>query len=227
MVHLRGYGSSWQPLARILLGCLLVAAPVMTSCNAHQKDPVIVIGSDSRLRPDTLPNPQLLLHAASVSHQKVPDGYITSIESLIIDAESWEVHLLTPADEEKIVKTDTDGVQILVGPPQPLTSSTDTPLHYNQLDQVHLDYQQAVTHLLAIVHDGSITKLALSLNSTTGIPTWQADVWDTNLVQHKISLNAQSGAVISDVKVGVTIPNLPPDPPPLPPTGSTPSTILT
>jgi hypothetical protein len=48
--------------------------------------------------------------------------------------------------------------------------------------------------VLDLVRSGSITYLSLA--DTSGATTWEADVWDTYLVEHKVIINATSGALL-------------------------------
>ena len=58
-----------------------------------------------------------------------------------------------------------------------------------------LDYRAAVNKMLAIVPNGSITEL--SLGDANGTTVWEADVWDSYIVEHKVTINAASGELIA------------------------------
>lgn len=149
--------------------------------------------------PDAPPDPQTLLRAAATAVKHVPGGTLIFIQSETDDMGTWKTHVVTADGTEQQVKVGSDGYTVLVGPTPTHDTDTDKAKHRSLVQAPHLDYQAAVTKVLAAVPDGSIG--TLQLDDRNGTTMWDADVWDTNLVGHKVAINATSGELVSNKQV--------------------------
>lgn len=113
----------------------------------------------------------------------------------------WKVHVATPDGTEQAMDVSSDGVTVLVGP---------TPRNDNDADKakrrawvkaarLDLDYRAAVDKILAAVPNGGISEL--KLDGSDGTTVWEADVWDTYIVEHIVTINAASGELIANKQV--------------------------
>lgn len=201
---------------RLSAGAALVAltaltalvVPVLSGCaNSNKAAPASSLATStssgaSWSRPTSPPDPQTLLRAAATAAAKTPDGTLTFIESETDDAGTWKVRLTSPDGTEQQLKIGVDGLTVLVGPTPNNDSTADKEkrralLHGAQAAQ--LDYRSAVDKMLAAVPNGSITELKLTdANATT---VWEAQVWDTYLVEHDVTVNAVSGDLVANKQV--------------------------
>ena len=155
--------------------------------------------SASWSRPDAPPDPHTLLRAGAVAVSQVPDSVLIFIESETNDVGTWKVRVVTPDGTEHQLKIDSDGESVLVGPTVTEDSDADKAKRRANVDGAHLDYRGAVDKVLGAVPNGSITEL--SLVDMNGTVVWDADVWDTELVEHDVTVDAASGAVTANRQV--------------------------
>lgn len=137
-----------------------------------------------------------MLRAAASAVAKVPDSTLTFIQDEADDAGTWKARVVTPDGNEQQVKVGSDGYAVLVGPNPRNDSDADKAKRRALVQGAHLDYQAAVNKILAAVPDGSITEL--NLDDKNGTTMWEAVVWDTNLVEHKVAINAMSGELAAN-----------------------------
>lgn len=182
----------------VIIGCLCLCIFLLTGCGTY-KEFSGPNSYDPWSRPNNPPNVQLLLQAGQLAQSKIPDGFLVFIENQTNDAATWETRIINTEAVEQEIKTDTNGVIVLVGPTVFHYPDDQTQKLQNQDFKGLIDYRQAVKRILSAVTDGSVTKLQLV--NTQSLPIWEASVWDTQFIQHKLSINAQSGAIISDTKV--------------------------
>jgi hypothetical protein len=174
-----------------LAGCGHGGKPAATSATTTS--------SASWSRPDAPPDPHTLLRAGATAVAAVPNSVLTFIESETDDAGTWKARVVAPDGTEQQLKIGVDGVTVLVGPTPKNDSDTDKAQHRTLIQSAHLDYQAAVNKMLGAVPNGSVTQLKLDdANNTT---VWDADVWDTYLVEHKVTINAASGDVVANNQV--------------------------
>ncbi|MEB3020675.1 PepSY domain-containing protein [[Mycobacterium] crassicus] len=150
-------------------------------------------------RPDAPPDPHTLLRAGALAVSQVPDSVLIFIESQTSDAGTWKARVVTPDGAEQQLKIGSDGVAVLVGPTATEDSDADKAKRRANVDGAHLDYRSAVNKVLGAVPNGSITEL--SLLDMNGTVVWDADVWDTDLVEHDVTIDAASGAVTANRQV--------------------------
>lgn len=151
------------------------------------------------VRPDAPPDPRTLLNAGAQALAQVPDSALIFIQSQTDDVGTWKVQLVTPDGAEQQVKIASDGVSVLVGPTPVDSSAAGETKRRANVDGAHLDYRAAVERVLAAVPNGSITELGLL--DVNGTIVWDADVWDTDLVEHDVTVNAASGAITANRQV--------------------------
>ncbi len=161
--------------------------------------PTTTTSHSSWERPDAPPDPRTLVRAGAAAVGQVPDSTLIFIESETDDTGTWKVLVVTPDGTEQEMKIGVDGITVMVGPTPTNDSDADKAEHRALVHAAHLDYQAAVGKMLAAVPNGSITKL--SLVDTDNVTTWRADVWDTYLVDHIVTINAASGDLISNNQV--------------------------
>lgn len=205
VIHRLSTGAALVALAALTA----VAVPVLSGCaNSDKAGPAssplatTTTSGASWSRPDSPPDPQTLLRAAATAVAKAPDTTLTFIESETDDAGTWKVRLTSPDGTEQQLKIGVDGITVLVGPTLNNDSAADKEkrralLHGAQAAQ--LDYRTAVDKMLAAVPNGSITELKLT--GTDATTDWEAQVWDTYLVEHEVTVNAVSGDLVANKQV--------------------------
>lgn len=146
--------------------------------------------------PAAPPNPQTLLRAAAEAVAQVPDSTLIFIQSDTADTGTWKVRVVAHEGTEQQLKIGADGRTVLVGPGPRNDSEADKARHRDLVQATHLDYRAAVNKVLAVVSDGSITEL--ELENKDGTTVWDADVYDTHLVEHKVEINAASGDLVAN-----------------------------
>lgn len=147
-------------------------------------------------RPDAPPDPHTLLRAGDLAVSQVPASVLIFIESETNDSGSWKARVVTPDGAERQLKIESDGESVLAGPTVTEDSDADKAKRRANLDGAHLDYRAAVKKVLSAVPDGSVTEL--SLLDMNGTVVWDADVWDTELVEHDVTIDAASGAITTN-----------------------------
>ncbi|WP_407685322.1 PepSY domain-containing protein [Mycobacterium sp. HUMS_1102779] len=185
----------------ILTAFLLLAIAALAGCG-HSGKPATTPGNSTSAgshwsRPSAPPDPQTLLQAGAVAVTKVPGGTLTSIRTQ--ETGSWRVHVVTADGTEQSMDVSSDGVTILVGPTPMNRSDADKAQNRALVQAATVNYRTAVEKFLATVPNGSITEMQLA--ETNGATVWEADVWDTYIVEHKVTLNAASGDVIANKQV--------------------------
>lgn len=150
-------------------------------------------------RPDAPPDPQTLLRAGALATSQVPDSVLIFIESQTSDAGTWKAGVVTADGTEHQVKIDSDGVSVLVGPTVTEDSDADKAKRRANVDGTHLDYRSAVERVVRAVPNSSITEL--SLLDMNGTVVWEADVWDDQLIERDVTVDAASGAVTANRQV--------------------------
>jgi len=185
----------------ILPAFLLLAIAALAGCG-HSGKPAATSGTSTSAgshwsRPSAPPDPQTLLQAGALAVGKVPGGTLTSIRTQ--ETGSWRVHVVTADGTEQSMDVSSDGVTILVGPTPKNRSDADKAQNRALVQAATLNYRTAVEKFLATVPNGSITEMHLA--ETNGTTVWEAVVWDTYIVEHKITLNAASGDVIANKQV--------------------------
>ncbi|GFG75348.1 hypothetical protein MBOT_27130 [Mycobacterium botniense] len=126
---------------------------------------------------------------------QVPNGTLTLIRSQ--ESGSWKVHVVTPDGTEDSMDVSSDGVTVMVGPTP--KNESDKAKNRALVQAARLDYRAAVNKMLDAVPQGSITELKLGDSNATTV--WKADVWDSYIVEHKVTINATSGQLISNTQV--------------------------
>jgi uncharacterized membrane protein YkoI len=150
-------------------------------------------------RPDAPPDPHTLLRAGDLAVSQVPDSVLIFIESQTNDAGTWKARVVTPDGAERQLEIGSDAAAVLVGPTATDDSDADKTKRRANIDGAHLDYRSAVNKVLTAVPNGSITEL--SLLDMNGTVVWDADVWDTDLVEHDVTIDAASGAITANRQV--------------------------
>lgn len=148
-------------------------------------------------RPSAPPDPRTLESAGATAVAAVPNGTLTSIH--IQEAGSWRVVVVTPDGTEQTIDVSSDGNTLLVGPSPKNESDADKAKERALVQAAHLDYRAAVDKFLAAVANGSITEMRLE--DSNGSTVWEAEVWDTYIVEHKVTINAASGELIANRQV--------------------------
>lgn len=182
---------------------VIVVALGLVSCGSNGRSgatgtPSTTPGT-SWSRPDAPPDPHTLLRAADLAVSQVPDSVLIFIESQTNDAGTWKIRVVTPDGTERQLKIGSDGMAVLVGPTATEDTDADKTKRRANIDGAHLDYRTAVGKVLAAVPNGSITEL--SLLDMNGTVVWDADVWDTDLVEHDVTVDAASGVVTGNRQV--------------------------
>jgi uncharacterized membrane protein YkoI len=148
-------------------------------------------------RPAAPPDPQTLLRAGAAAVAAVPNSTLTVIRSE--ESGTWKVLVATPDGTEQAMDMSSDGVTVMVGPTPKNENDADKAKDRARVQAAGLDYRAAVNKMLAIVLNGSITEL--SLGGTNGTTVWKADVWDSYVVEHKVTINAASGELIANKQI--------------------------
>lgn len=176
---------------------VIVAALALAGCSdkgaSGASSQESVAPEASWTRPDAPPDPHTLLRAGDLAVSQVPDSVLIFIESQTSDAGTWKARVVTPDGTEHQVKVASDGVSVLVGPTATEDSDADKAKRRANVDGTHLDYRSAVDRVLRAVPNSSITEL--SLLDMNGTVVWEADVWDDQLSERDVTVDAASGAV--------------------------------
>ncbi|BBY35027.1 hypothetical protein BST33_00645 [Mycolicibacter minnesotensis] len=182
---------------------VIVAALALSGCSSNGRP-----GSSSEesaapetswTRPDAPPDPLTLLRAGDLAVSQVPESVLTFIESQTSDAGTWKARVVTPDGTEHQLKIASDGVTVLVGPDTTEDNDADKAKRRANVDGTHLDYRGAVDRVLRAVPDCSITEL--SLLDMNGTVVWEADVWDAELAERELTLDAATGNVTGNRQV--------------------------
>lgn len=189
-------GRPWIRTASIGVALLALAGCGHSGNSVATSAKTTTPGASWSPAPAAPPNPQTLLRAAALAVAQVPDGTLTFIRSDTADTGTWKVRVVTNEGTEQQVKIGADGRTVLVGPTPRNDSEADKAGHRDLVQAAHLDYRAAVNKVLAVVSDGSITEL--KLDREDGTTVWDADVYDTHLVEHNVEINATSGDLVSN-----------------------------
>ncbi len=127
----------------------------------------------------------------------MPDSALTFIRSE--ESGTWKVLVVTPDGTEQAMDVSSDGVTVMVGPTPKNETDADKAKHRALVQAARLDYRAAVDKILAAVPNGSITEL--NLGDSNGTTVWEADVWDSYIVEHKVAINTASGELIANKQV--------------------------
>jgi uncharacterized membrane protein YkoI len=173
-----------------LAGCGHNGNPAATSATTTRP-------SASWSRPAAPPDPLTLLHAGAAAVAAVPDSTLTFIRSE--ESGTWKVLVVTPDGTEQAMDVSSDGVTVMVGPTRANESDADKAQNRARVQTARLDYRAAVDKILAAVRDASLTEL--NLGDSNGTTVWEADVWDSYIVEHKVTINAASGELIANKQV--------------------------
>lgn len=126
-----------------------------------------------------------------------PNGTLTSIRTQ--ESGAWRVVVVTQDGTEQAMDVSSDGNTVLVGPSPKNESDADKAKNRARLRAARLDYRAAVDRFLTAVPNGAITEM--SLDDSNGNIAWEADVWDTYIVEHKVTINAATGELIANKQV--------------------------
>lgn len=201
-MHRLTHGSRFGSVFIVFIAAA-VASLTLAGCGDGGKSDAAAVQTTSPeaswSRPDAPPDPHTLLRAAALATTQVPGGVLIFIESQTNDVGTWKARLVTSDGTEQQVKMDSDGMSVLV-PPAPLTdAAADKAKRRANVAGAKLDYQAAVDKALGEVPNGSITEL--SLVDMNGTVVWEAEVWDTDLVEHDVTIDAATGAVTGDRQI--------------------------
>ncbi|WP_374101681.1 PepSY domain-containing protein [Mycobacterium sp. SM1] len=189
-------------LCAALISVAVVGAIVGLAGCAHRGNPgatstATTTKTATWSRPASPPDPQVLLRAGAAAVKQVPGGTLISIRSE--QSGAWKVQVATPDGTDESMDVSSDGVTVMVGPTPRRESDADKAKIRARVQAARLDYRAAVGKMLAAVHDGAITEMKLA--ERNGATVWEADVWDTYIVEHKVTINAASGELIANTQV--------------------------
>ncbi|OBA58154.1 hypothetical protein A5647_21840 [Mycobacterium sp. 1100029.7] len=148
-------------------------------------------------RPAAPPDPQTLLHAGSIALGAVPNGKLTVISSQ--ETGSWRITVATPDGTNQSLEVSSDGKTLMVGPAPANQSDDDKAKTRARIQAARVDYRAAAETILATIAGASISELRLA--DGNGGPVWQAVAWDTLIVEHKVTIDAVSGAVTANTQI--------------------------
>jgi uncharacterized membrane protein YkoI len=174
----------------VLAGCGHSGSPAATQAKTTTT-------SSSWSRPSNPPDPRTLLRAGSVAVAAVPNSTLTLIRTQ--QSGSWRVLVVSPDGSEQSMDVSSDAVTLLVGPTPKKLTDADKAKNRALAQGARLDYRAAVDKFLAAVPNGSITEMRLA--DSNGTTAWEADVWDSYIVEHKVTINATSGDLVANKQV--------------------------
>jgi len=187
--------------SRVGTAVISVAIVALAGCGISEKPAAksgtTTTSSASWHRPAVPPDPQTLLRAGAVAVAAVPSSTLIFITTE--QGGTWKVLAATPDGTEQAMDVSSDGVTVMVGPTPKNESDADKAKDRARVQAARLDYRAAVDKMLAIVPNGSITELNLGDSNDTTV--WQADVWDSYIVEHKVTINAASGELVANTQV--------------------------
>jgi len=149
-------------------------------------------------RPSAPPDPLTFLRAGASAVAAVPNGTLTYIRNSD-ESGAYRVLVAAPDGTEQSMDVSNDGGTVMVGPTPKNESDADKAQTRARVQTARLDYRAAVDKVLAAVRNGSLTEL--SLGDSSGTTVWQAVAWDTEIVEHKVTINAASGDLIANTQV--------------------------
>ncbi|MDN5761111.1 MAG: PepSY domain-containing protein [Microlunatus sp.] len=136
-----------------------------------------------------------MLRAGETSLATVADSTVVTIERHG-QHEQWKVHVVTADGQEHNLDISADGRQVLDNSGTHHHShSADRAKHNKLVHTAELDYRAAIQQITATV-DGTITKL--HLNFQDGTTVRQANLVDGSGTQHRVTIDAVTGKVLSD-----------------------------
>jgi uncharacterized membrane protein YkoI len=172
-----------------LAGCAH-SGPAGAASNSSLQQP-------STSRPASPPDPKVLLRAGASAVKAVPNGTLTLIKTQ--ETGSWRVLVATPDGIEQRMDVSPDGYDVMVGPTPKTQSDVDKSQTRAMVQATHIDYRAAMDKIQAVVQYGGASEM--NLVNDTGNPVWNADVWDLNIVEHLVTINAVTGDVIANKTV--------------------------
>jgi hypothetical protein len=124
----------------------------------------------------------------------VPNGTLTFIKTQ--ETGSWRVLVATPDGIEQRMDVSPDGYDVMVGPTPKGQSDADKSQTRALVQATRVDYRGATDKIQAVIQYGGASEM--SLVDSNGIPVWNADVWDLNIVEHRVTINAVTGDLIAN-----------------------------
>ncbi|UQX10217.1 PepSY domain-containing protein [Candidatus Mycobacterium methanotrophicum] len=186
---------------QIVAGSFLLLIGVLAGCghSGSSSAPAATSSAKATWSPPPVapPDPQTLLSAGATAVAQVAHSVLSFIETE--QSQAWRVRVVAPDGAEQQLDISSNGTTVLVGPTSRDNSGADTAARRARVMAAHLDYRAAVKKMLDAVPSGSITYLSLA--DTDGATCWEADVWDTNLLEHKVAVNATTGAVLHNKQI--------------------------
>src|SRR5690625_1291570 len=182
---------------------VIVVALALAGCSGNGRSGESSAGSSTQgaswSGPEAPPDPHTLLRAAGLAVSQGAGSVLIFIESQTSDEGTWKARVVTADGTEKQLTIGSDAVAVLVGPTVAEDGDADKAKRRANVDGARLDYRAAVHKVLSVAPNGSITELSLvDMNGTT---VWHADVWDTDLVEHDVTVDAASGAITANPQV--------------------------
>ena len=185
----------------IAAGSFLLVIGVLAGCghSGSSSAPAAPTSAKATWSPPPVapPDPQTLLSAGATAVAQVPHSVLSFIETE--QSQAWRVRVVAPDGAEQQLDVSSNGTTVLVGPTPRNNSGAEIAARRARVIAAHLDYRAAVRKMLDVVRSGSITYLSLA--DTDGATCWEADVWDTNLVEHKVTVNAATGALLQNKQI--------------------------
>lgn len=180
--------------------CVALAIAALAGCG-HNGTPGAASTTSapqpSSTAPVNPPDPLTLLKAGAGAVKAVPNGTLTFIRTQ--EAGSWRVLVATPDGTEQRMDVSSNGVDVMVGPTPKNENDAEKSQTRALVQATRIDYRTAMDKILSVVHDGGASEM--SLVDGNGIPVWNADVWDLNMVEHLVTINAVTGDVIANKTV--------------------------
>ncbi len=188
----------------VRLGAVVIAvALALAGCSGNGRSGGASAGSTtpgaSWSGPDAPPDPHTLLRAADLAVSQVAGSVLIFIESQTSDEGTWKARVVTADGTEQQLTIGSDAAAVLVGPTATEDNDADKAKRRANVDGARLNYRAAVDKVLTAVPNGSITEL--SLLDMNGTIVWHADVWDTDLAEHDVTVDAASGAITANRQV--------------------------
>lgn len=145
------------------------------------------------------PDPHTLLRAGDLAVSQVPDSVLIAIENQTQESGTWRVQVVTPDGAEHQLTIGSDAVAVLVAPTVIEGTNADKAKRRANVEGTRVDFRGAVDRVLRAVPNSSITELdLLDMNGTL---VWQADVWDDQLAEHDVTVDAVTGMLATNAKL--------------------------
>lgn len=192
-----------QVRGRMLFAMLAVAGMAATGCGStsDQMDNVAATATPGMTSPGGTEAPgmvgptgvEAIQRVGAVALGAVPDSKIVSMKSEN-DGKKWEVVTASKDGEKHQMTIDPQSRKVTKGPEAEKSSSQEKSQTQQLLKAAKVDYKEAADKMLGAFPGSSLKKLKLTKGDSRTV--WKGTVEDADKTEHKVLVNAATGALI-------------------------------